>query len=214
MKVTDFFALFVPKDRKFFPFFVSAADNLVETAQWFRKLVTAGEDGREEFVNQIRACEKKGDQITHQIYEELNKTFITPFDRDDIHKLANSIDNVLDQIHSASQKIQRYQPRLPVDSFIAFADLILQGAFEIQNAMKELNNLRDQKEIMQACVKINEMENMADEVFDAFISRLFREEKDAVELIKQKEIISALEKATDAAEDVSDLLKSILVKTL
>jgi len=214
MKVSDVFDLFVPKDRKFFPHFINAADNLVDTAQWFKKLVTAAENGREEFVNQIRASEKKGDQITHQIYEELNKTFITPFDRDDIHKLANSIDNVLDQIHSASQKIQRYQPRLPVDSFIAFADLILQGAFEIQNAMKELNNLRDQKEIMQACVKINEMENMADEVFDAFISRLFREEKDAVELIKQKEIISALEKATDAAEDVSDLLKSILVKTL
>ncbi len=214
MKISDIFAFFVPKDRKFFPYFINAADNLVETAQCFKKLVTATDDGREEFVNQIRACEKKGDQITHQIYEELNKTFITPFDRDDIHKLANSIDNVLDQIHSASQKIQRYQPRLPVDSFIAFADLILQGAMEIQNAMKELNNLRDQKEIMQACVKINEMENMADEVFDAFISRLFREEKDAVELIKQKEIISALEKATDAAEDVSDFLKSILVKTL
>jgi len=213
MKLSDLFKFFVPKDRKFFPFFVHASGNLIETADLFRKLVSA-QCVREEVVAQIREHEKKGDQITHQIYEELNKTFITPFDRDDVHRLANSVDNVLDQINSACQKIQRYQQKLPVDSFIAFADLIYQASVEIDNAMKELNNLKDHASIMSTCVRINEIENTADDVFEAFISKLFREEKDAVELIKQKEIISALEKATDAAEDVSDLLKSIMVKTV
>jgi predicted phosphate transport protein (TIGR00153 family) len=214
MKFSQIFQIFVPKDRKFFPLFVEAAENLVNTAAEFKELVKSSNDELNDRIVSVRAFEKKGDQLTHNIYEELNNTFITPFDRDDVHRLANSIDNVLDQINSASQKISRYQPKMPVDAFIAFADLIYQASMEIRNAMMEINNLRDPELIMQACVKLNELENSGDDVFDAFISKLFREEKDAVELIKQKEIIQALEKATDAAEDVADILKSIMVKTV
>jgi uncharacterized protein len=214
MKFSQVFQIFVPKDRKFFPLFAEAAENLVATADEFKKLVKSTNEELNERINNIRVLEKAGDHLTHKIYDELNNTFITPFDRDDVHRLANSIDNVVDQINSACQKISRYQPRMPVDAFIAFSDLIYQGAIEIRNSMQEINNLKDQEKILEACVKINEIENNADDVFDAFISRLFREEKDAIELIKQKEIISALEKATDAAEDVADILKSIMVKTV
>jgi predicted phosphate transport protein (TIGR00153 family) len=213
MSINRFFQLLVPKDKKFIPLFEDAADNLVKGAQLLNKyFLTTDKAEKENIIIQIKEQEKLGDDVTHQIYDELNKTFITPFDREDIYKLNGSIDDVLDYINSAAQKFRLHPPKNELPAFLELSELILQAAREIKNAIVELRNLKHPSKIMESCIRINEIENQADELFHNGLSYIFENEKDAIELIKIKEVLSTLEKATDKEEDVSDVIKSVLVK--
>jgi uncharacterized protein Yka (UPF0111/DUF47 family) len=142
----------------------------------------------------------------------LGKNFITPFDREDIHRLISRIDDVLDYIHGASKRMELYKITNFTPEIIKLSELIQTGANEINNAVLELRNLKNLRKITDACVRINSVENHADDIFDNAVAKLFDEEKNAVELIKMKEILSALETATDKAEDVANVLESIIVK--
>ena len=213
MKLSRFFQYLVPKETKFFPLFEEGADYMVKAAVLLNKLLLIDNaDEKANIIKQIKDYENKADVVAHTIYEELNKTFITPFDREDIHALASSMDDVIDYINGCSQKINLYKPKEISRFSIEISELIVQATREIETAISELKNLKMPHKIKDACVRINDIEKQADDIYHHAISEFFEKEKDAIELIKKNEIIQTLEKATDKAEDVSDVLKAIIVK--
>ena len=154
----------------------------------------------------------KGDHLTHTIFDELNKTFITPFDREDIQELTSSLDDVMDYIHSCAKRLQLYKvTELPINT-IEISELLVQATRELKIAIGELSNLKHPQIIKKACIRLNEIENQVDDLYYMSVSDLFENEKNAIELIKKDAILKTLETATDKAEDVSDVLKSIIVK--
>jgi predicted phosphate transport protein (TIGR00153 family) len=203
MSLNSIFQYFVPKDKKtFFPLFEQAAANVVTMATILVEAVNSNSPAtQEELFRQIDKLENKGDELTHQIYLELGKNFITPFDREDIHALATAIDDVADYIHGAANRMSLYK----IDDFNEhirkLSDLILQASGDLEKAVRELKDLR-----------INSVENQADYVFDRAVADLFLYETDAIRLIKYKEILAALETATDMCEDAANVMESILVK--
>jgi uncharacterized protein len=214
MGLSSIFQVIVPKQKVFFELFDKGAENLVHSAEHLKKLMsTTDQYEKESLIVQIKECETTGDNITHRIYDDLNRTFITPFDRDDIQKLASSIDDVVDYIDSASRKVKLYKPKSYMEEYSNIADLIYQASLEIKNVIEGLRRLKKPKEILTACIKINEIENKADIVYHHALSQLFEKETDAIELMKKKEIMEALERATDSAEDVSDVIKTIIIKS-
>ncbi|HTL82806.1 MAG TPA: DUF47 family protein [Bacteroidia bacterium] len=214
MRLDSFLQFLVPKDKKFFPLFEQASANLVKTSQVLCNLVNTDDPGkRKEYTREIEHLEHTGDNITHYIFNELGLNFITPFDREDIHELASAIDDVLDLIHGAAKRLDLYKVEGINESMSKLAEVILQGSQELNVAVCQLKNMKDVSLIKEACVKMNSMENLADEIFNTSIAKLFDEEKDAVKIIKMKEILSALETATDKIEDAANVIQSIIIKT-
>lgn len=214
MSLNSIFQYFVPKDKKiFFPLFEQASNNVVTMASLLVEAVNSPDAvNREELYKQIDKLENKGDEITHQIYLELGKNFITPFDREDIHSLASAIDDVADYIQGSANRMSLYQIDDLNDHIRKLSELILQGSLELEKAVSELKNLKNIRFIADSCIRINSVENQADHVFDRAVAELFLYETDAIRLIKYKEILSALETATDRCEDAANVMESILVK--
>lgn len=213
MKIGKLFQVLVPKDKKFFPLFEQSAENMVKSAMLLNQyFLTNDKIKQAELIIEIKKHESIGDGITHQIYEELNKTYITPFDREDIQHLAGKMDDVVDYINSACQMIKLYKPKSISDDYILLSELIVHAVREVKTAINELKHPKKSHQIKKSCVRINEIENKADDIYYNAISELFAKETDAIELIKIKEILGALELATDRAEDVSDVIKTIIVK--
>ena len=203
----------VPKDSKFFPMFINVADNLLEGSNTFKTLVTINDVAkREEIIKQIKEIENKGDEFTKEIFNELHGSFITPFDREDIQEMANSIDNVLDNINKTSQRILLYKPKsLPVE-LDKISEILIDCSQLILYSMKEIKNVKNFEKIKEACIKVNALENLGDDYYHEGLIDLFENEKDPIELIKKKEILQAVERAIDSAEDVSDVIKAIIIK--
>ncbi|MFM6954461.1 MAG: DUF47 domain-containing protein [Sphingobacteriaceae bacterium] len=213
MSLNAIFQYFIPKDKNFFPLFEQSSSNLISMAELLKKAVnTKNADDRLEFFKEIESMEHIGDDITHQIYLELSKNFITPFDREDIHQLATAIDDVADYIHGSANRMLLYQVDNITEPIQKLAELILQAVTDLDKAVRELRNLKNIRAIADSCVRINSIENQADYVFDRAVGDLFAYEKDAVQLIKYKEVLAALETATDMCEDAANVLESILVK--
>jgi len=214
MSLNSIFQYFVPKDKKiFFPLFEQAASNVVAIATVLVEAVNSANPAtREELYKQIDKLENKGDELTHQIYLELGKNFITPFDREDIHALATAIDDVADNIQGAANRMSLYRIDEFNDHIRKLSDLILQGSIDLEKAVRGLRDLRNVRNIADSCIRINSIENQADYVFDRAVADLFLYEKDAIKLIKYKEILAALETATDMCEDAANVMESILVK--
>jgi len=203
----------LPHDKMFYPLFEKAAENLRTCADNLYLAVTAtSPDQRIEYMRLVEKLEHKGDEIAHEVFNELGKNFITPFDREDIHYLISCIDDVLDYIHGASKRMELYKITNFTPEIIKLSELVQTSAHEIYTAVMELRNLKNLRKITDACVRINSIENHADDIFDNAVAKLFEEEKNAIELIKMKEILSALETATDKAEDCANVLESIIVK--
>jgi uncharacterized protein len=199
---------FIPKDTSFLDMFAEMSGNLIDAA---RALVNLFADYRdvEAKIEEIRRIEHKGDEMTHSIMRKLNQTFITPFDREDIHTLASSLDDVVDFINAACARIIMYRITDPPAEAGALARLILAQSEELQMAV---NNLQKSDHVLAHCVEINRLENEADQVSRVAIARLFDNEKDPITLIKIKELIEFLETATDKAEDVADVLETVVLK--
>ncbi len=213
MGLNGIFQYFIPKDRKFFPLFEQASANLIKLGEALKELVNSTEETRRaEMTKLIEDLEHRGDEITHQIFLELGKNFITPFDREDIHALASAIDDIADFIHGSAARMQLYKVTEMTVPIKKLADLILQGCQDVDKAVNELKNLKNIRLITDSCVRINSMENQADYVFDRAVGELFENETDAIALIKYKEVLSALETATDKCEDAANVMESILVK--
>ena len=202
----------LPKDRKFFPLFKQATENLVKGSKLLVELVNAPVEKRRDLIKEIEHVEHTGDNITHMIFNELGRNFITPFDREDIHALTSSIDDVLDLIQGSAKRIELYKVTVISEPMVLLSDIILKGAIELNVAVLNLEGMKRIDEIKAACVRINSLENNADDVFNLAIARLFDVEKDAIQLIKTKEILQALETATDKCEDAANVIESIIIK--
>jgi predicted phosphate transport protein (TIGR00153 family) len=213
MSLNSIFQYFVPKDKKFFPLFEQAGSNLIEMAKLLKESVhTTDLQLRTDNSKLLEDLEHKGDNLTRQIHLELGKNFITPFDREDIHALASSLDDVADFIHGASNRMELYKVTETSDAMKEISSLILEATEHVAKALFELKDLKNIRNITDSCVRINSVENKADYIFDKAVAELFEYEKDAINLIKNKEVLSAMEDATDKCEDVANVLESILVK--
>jgi uncharacterized protein len=214
MKIDSLLKLFVPKDTSFFPLFEEDAKVLIRSAELLQKLMATDTiEERDPIIKQIKAVEHEGDEITHKIFQQLNKSFITPFDREDIQTLTSALDDVVDYINGASQRIGLYKPKKFPVLFKDFADVIYEAAKEIEFSVKGLQNAgKNRDKIFESCITLNTLENKADDLYHDGISTLFEFEKDTVELIKNKDIFATLEKTVDMAEDASDIFRTILIK--
>jgi len=198
----------IPKDTSFFQMFSQMSANLIGGASTLVELFANFVDV-ERKVEQIDRFEKEGDELTHAILTKLNQTFITPFDREDIHQLASKFDDVLDFIHVACTRMIMYRITAPPPAAGKLAKIILMQSEELQKAV---SLLQKNGNILAHCVEINRLENEADTVAQDAIARLFECEKDPINLIKIKELIEFLERATDKAEDVADVLETVVLK--
>ncbi len=198
----------IPKDTSFFEMFAAMADNLIAAA---RALVDLFADYQnvEAKIGKIRSIEHQGDEMTHSIMRKLNQTFITPFDREDIHTLASSLDDVVDFINAACARILMYRITDPPAEAGQLARLILAQCEELEKAVTHLQKSDD---VLKHCVEINRLENEADQVSRVAIARLFDHETNPITLIKIKELLEFLETATDKAEDVADVLETVVLK--
>jgi predicted phosphate transport protein (TIGR00153 family) len=188
--------------------FAAMSNNLIDAA---RALVDLFADYRDvdAKIEEIRRIEHLGDEMTHSIMRKLNQTFITPFDREDIHTLASSLDDVVDFINAACARILMYRITDPPSEAGTLARLILAQAEELGKAV---SNLQKSELVLARCVEINRLENEADQVSRVAIARLFEHETDPITLIKIKELLEFLETATDKAEDVADVLETVVLK--
>jgi predicted phosphate transport protein (TIGR00153 family) len=205
---------FVPQDHSFFPLFEEDAKILIKASELLSNLMqTDNLEDREAIIRQIKDVEHEGDDITHKIFQQLNKSFITPFDREDIQELASTLDDVVDYINGIGQRILIYKPKEYMPVFLEMAEIIYQCSKEIEISILALRHAAKNKEkIIQSCINLNTFENKADELHHVGLSELFEKETDTKELIKKKAILETLEKTVDKAEDVSDAVKTILVK--
>lgn len=206
--------ILLPREEKFFPFFVGLADLITDSARALSKIVESHEPATQhDLFREIKNLENRADDIAHAVFDALDTTFITPFDREDIHQLVSKMDDVLDFINATSQQIKLYKPKKLLPQFKEMVVIIIRGCEQIKIAANELRHLKKPRKISDACVKINELENVADDIYHQLLSELFETEKNAIELIKNKEILESLEMAADSIEDVSDILKTIIIKS-
>ena len=209
----NIFQFFQPKNKIFFELFEKASANATATAKVLVELVTANSpEKRKELVREIERLEHIGDSITHETFNELSSNFITPFDREDINALVVAVDDIVDFIHGASKRMDLYKIENMTPAIIKLSELIQKAAEELEHAVLELRNMKNITKIKEACVRINSIENHADDIFDMAIAKLFEEEKNAVEVIKMKDILAILEIATDKCEDAANVISTILVK--
>ncbi len=212
--MNSFLSAFTPKEPKFFPILkemstvmISASEILIDF------LKNYDHETSNDYYQKIKEQEKKGDALSDKVFEELNSTFITPFDREDIHNLANKLDDVIDNINSCAKKILLYNPKLMPNSAIELALVLNRCAQTISSAIDELNILKKSpKDVKGYCKNLQHLEHEADDVYERFLIELFQNEKDAIEVIKLKEIMSELEKSTDIAEHVGKIIQTIIVK--
>jgi len=204
---------FAPKERKFYGMFINVADNLIDASDEFNKLMIAPTFEERKTVGiTIKSIERKGDDLTNGILEELYKTFITPFDREDIATLASTLDDVLDLIYGVSEKIEYYHFNNISTYMVEMAKQIQLGCLQIQVAMSGLEKMGKEDIIINACKELGKIESRVDVIFHDAISGLFDNEKDPIELVKQKELFQNIEKVANKIEDVSKVVKTILIK--
>lgn len=203
----------LPKDKIFYTLFENASLNNEQIAAKLIELVNENDvEKRFVLVKEMKDIEHQNDDITHQIFTELSKSFITPFDREDIHSLAMALDDICDHIYDSAKKITTYKIDPSDDGIRKLADVIHVAVLAVNKAVQELRNLKNTQKIVNCIIKINSAENQADEIFDASIERLFEEEEDVKLVIKFREIYQTLENATDKCEDVGNVIESIVVK--
>ena len=169
-------------------------------------------DKRATLIAKMEDLEHVNDDLTHKIFTELGRNFITPFDREDIHYLATALDDICDYIFASAKKINFYKVNPNDPGIQKMADLIDQGAEHVKNAVIELRNMKNMRQITDSLVKVNSIENQADDIFDLSIDRLFETEPDAKEVIKKREIYQVMEIVTDKCEDAANVIESIIIK--
>jgi predicted phosphate transport protein (TIGR00153 family) len=202
---------FVPKETKFFELYEESAKNIVQAAKALKEMIDSWQfiDSR---TAEITELEHKGDTITHQIISLLHRTFVTPFDREDIALLAHTMDDVIDFIHAAADAMFIYKIKEPTERAKELAEFILQGAVEVEKAVSGLRRRSQLKMVQERCVEINRLENMADRVYRAGMAELFENTDNIAEIIKWREIYGHMESATDRAEDVANVLEGVALK--
>ena len=198
----------IPREEKFFGDFIALADKIVTGATLLERML-ASDPPAWDVALQIKVVESECDTITHGIIQRLNSTFVTPIDREDIHALATSLDDVMDAIDAAAAVTRRYRMASLRYGARELASLTWQSAMQVKVAVEALEHKTG---VHDLAVEVNRLENAADDVHDEALRRLFEEEKDAITIIKWKEVLDLLEEATDRCEDCANVLESVVVK--
>ena len=200
-----------PKEENFFNFFEELADKIEEGGKFFLEM-TKNRDYSAAKVSRLKEIEHEADVITHKTYERMHKTFLTPIDREDIYALVNKMDSIMDVIEATAIRIDMYNVKKPDDEIIKQAEILFQAITKIKEIIHGLRDMKNSKMILDGCVEINTLENAGDVVLRSIITELFIKEKDAIELIKWKEIFERIEEAIDVCEDVSNTVEGIVLK--
>ena len=213
MAINSFLRIFLPKDRVFYQLFEDVASTLLKMGEKLKEVVNEPDfEQLGKLIKEIEDMEHVNDDYTHKIFTELGKNFITPFDREDIHYLATALDDIADYIYSSAKKINFYRVNPNEIGIQKMADLISLGCIHVHRAVVELRNMKNMRQITDALVAINSIENQGDDIFDMSIEKLFATEPDAKEVIKKREIYQVMEIVTDKCEDAANVIESIIVK--
>jgi len=214
MNLDHFLQLFVVKEKSFFPLFVQAAENIKKASQLLVTQVASSDpDERRMLAHRIKEHETEGDAIHSKITGVLIDAYLTPFDRDDIHELAEVMDSFIDSMRDASKKIAIYQPKEPSHKLVQIAEYIDKDADLLIEITGKFDTMRKEaKTLAKLCDEIKETEHTVDDIFESYMSNLFEKEKDPIELVKKKNIAQALEDTSDVAKNVSSKIRGIVVK--
>jgi len=202
---------FLPNEFNFFDLFDKQVDYALSAATCFKELASKGaiDEGS---LKKIGDIEHQGDEVAHEIFEHLNKTFITPFDREDIHALAKEIDDITDMINTIVSRLKIYNVVSVDKNLIQFASVIEESVRAVACAVKGLRSAKNFQSIQESCVEINRLENVGDKMRDVMLADLFDNMKDPITLIKLKEIYQDAETVLDVCEDVTHVVGAILLK--
>jgi predicted phosphate transport protein (TIGR00153 family) len=213
MKFDKIIQRLLPHDESFYKFFTEASQNLVNAAALLKDISGTKEGSeREKLIMQMHELEHHGDNLTHKIFSELNSTFVTPFDREDIHQLTSALDDVLDHMDGTVNRISLYKIKKYPEPMVRLVDILQLSISELHRGVGMLRDLNKTNELQRVFQKINEYENNADAVFENGVAELFDKEKDAIQVIKLKEVLVGLETATDKCEDAANVLEGIYIK--
>lgn len=210
MGIGNIFKAFQPKDKVFFVLFEKVAETLSEMSREFHEGLLDFDINDDTMLKNMSDYEHKLDDLTHEIFIQLGENFITPFDREDINHLASGLDDIADFMYASAKYIYLY--KTPLDpAYTEFSLLIQKSCAEIENAIKNLKDFKNPKEVKESCIKINSYENLADDVLSQATVKLF-ETNDAINIIKIKSVLEYLEIVTDKAEDVANTMENIVIK--
>lgn len=200
----------LPQDKHFFNMLENESRNVLDGSIAFLEMLNNYENIKEK-QQKIKDIEHQGDDFVHEIFEELNKTFITPIDHEDISALASSFDDVLDYIDGTATRLVLYEIEKPEEGMIKLAEVLVKQATELNIALAGLRNIKNPREIEKRCIEVNRLENVADDIYKTSVAQLFKR-KDAIEIMKLKEVYERLEFATDKCEDAANVISDIVVK--
>lgn len=213
MGIGSLVKIFMPKDKVFYNLFEEVVNNLKEMSSLFHKAVNEESlSKRQEILKSLEDWEHKNDVVTHKIFVELGRNFITPFDREDIHYLATALDDIADYMWGSSKRMINYNMEHVDDITKDFADIIHNAVSTLSTGVYELRNMRDLRAVTEVCVTINSLENEGDDLLDSGMMNLFSSNMDAVEIIKKKDLYQMLELVTDKCEDAANVIESIIIK--
>lgn len=201
----------IPKEKKFFALFEQGTRNAVKIAQQLKDMVSIWENVKER-VGVINDLEHQGDAITHQIFDQLHRSIITPFDREDIALLAHSLDDVADFIHAAADAMLLYKVECPTNRAKELADLVVRAVAEVEKAVSEMHDRVGRKQLLKRCVEINRLENLGDIVYRSAMAELFDDSANYATLIKWREIYNHMESVIDRCEDIANILEGVAIK--
>lgn len=213
MSFSSIVKLFMPKDKVFYGLFEEVSSVLTDMASAFAAAINEPDEAkREAMLKGLEDLEHKNDNITHKIFIELGQNFITPFDREDIHALATSLDDIADFIWAAAKRITNYSIQDTDQVTKDFSSVITRSITALNKAVRELRDMKDLRSITESCVTINSLENEGDELLDNAMLALFNSSIDPIELIKKKDLYEMLEIVTDKCEDAANVIESIIIK--
>jgi len=200
----------IPQEVKFFDMFVRSAENLLRGAKLLKEIANDFSSLAQDAAK-LERLEHDSDQITHEIMEKLNKTFVTPLDREDIHELTAALDDVMDFMEAATERMVLYKLKAPTPEMKEMADVILRQAEEINYVMPKIKELKH-AQVMEHCIEINRLENEGDRIQREAVAKLFDQKTDPLEVIKWRDIYEYLETATDKCEDIAVIIEGIVLK--
>jgi uncharacterized protein len=212
MRLDRLIQTLLPHDEKFYTFFEESAENLAKASELLLKFCSTTPAQRDVLVDQMHELEHAGDNVTHKVYAELNSTFVTPFDREDIHLLASALDDIMDYMDGSASRIYLYKIDQCPSDLMKLMDILHKSVAELRRGVHLLRDFRKAEELRKILRKVNEYENTADAVFEGAIANLFEHEKDPIQIIKLKEVYVVLETATDACEDAANVMETLLIK--
>jgi len=201
-----------PKDDTFFNLFIQSANKVYEAAVLLKEIITEPSSDLDVKVNKMKKIEEEGDENTHIILSQLNKSFITPLDREDIYQIAKEIDEILDYIEDTAHSILIFGIKSSRNEAITITELIISAAKEIQNMTEALKDTKNTKQLYKKIVEINRIENEGDTIYRQAVTKLFSEETKPVEIIKWKEIFEFLENTLDSCEDLANTIEGVVMK--